>query len=147
MNEEKKPRLDSNTINGIVILFYRNLLTISPNRYTNALMLCENLARRLGETEYLFELEEIDRSCTAGYPLSTVEATRARGMAFGYSMAKEYNYGWKNPRLNLGDMTLGLHRSLRKIFDIFTAICVKHDIDTSIVMPMVEEIKEDVSGM
>jgi hypothetical protein len=137
----------SQTINGIVILFYKNLLMQGPRQYTTAYTLCKSLAKRFQEDEYVAELEKIYRHTEIGFPLGILQTIVFRDLSMGLKTNKFYNYGFRAKTVMLGDMIMALDTSLDRIFDIFTAICVKHDIDTSITMPIIEGLEMQGRGL
>lgn len=144
---EKKASFHSETVKGIVILFYKNLLLPSNRQYTVACSLCRALAKRMKETQYLEELEKISMETRIGYPLGLIQTIVFRDMMFGSSTNKTYNYGWRTRPVKLGDMILALDLSLDRILDIFTEICVKHDIDTTFATPLIEGLNMDRGGL
>lgn len=146
-DESGPPQFQSETIRGIVILFYKNLLNASPRQYTNALMLTRVLARRMDEHQYLEELEKINDTTSIGYPLAVIQTIAFRDLMSGQSTNKTYNYGWRSKSVKLGDMILALEKTMDRVLDIFTEICVKHDIDTTFVMPMLEGMSQDTRGL
>lgn len=140
---EDKPiaKFQSQTVNGLVILFYKNLLMQSPRQYTTAYTLCKNLAKRFGEDEYVVELERIYRHTEIGFPLGILQTIVYRDLSIGLKTNKFYNYGYRAKTVMLGDMIQALDKTLDRITDIFTDICVKNDIDTSITMPIIEGLE------
>lgn len=148
MEEEKKtPQMNSQTINGLVILFYKNLLTPSSKQYTIALSLCRALAKRMEELDYLQELEIINRSAGIGYNLGLLQTIAYRDIIIGITTNKTYNYGFRSRSVKLGDIIVALDSAMDRILDIFTAICVKHDIDTSFTSPIIEGLEIKNRGL
>ena len=147
-SENKTAKFQTETIKGLVILFYKNLLMASPKQYTIAYSICKNTAKRFNESEYIAELEKIFRTTKIGYPLGLIQTIVYRDMfLIGASTQKTYNYGYRTKPVKLGDMILALDTALDRILDIFTEICVKHDIDTAFATPMIEGLNMDRGGL
>lgn len=134
----KEPKFQTETIKGLVIIFYKNLLIGGPKQYTTAYSICRAMAKRFNEAEHLEKLERLYKKTTIGYPLGLIQTIVFRDIITGKSTNKTYNYGIHARPVMLGDMILALDNVNGEILDIFTEICVKHDIDTTFAMPMIE---------
>jgi len=134
-NKNNGAKMQSETISGLVILFYKNTLMNTPKRYTNAWIYCMALAKRFNEKEHLETLEELYQKSTIGYPMGLIESVCFRDLSLGRSNCRTYNYGYRRKPVKLGDMIVALDKSLSIMLDIFTDICVKNDIDTNLITP------------
>lgn len=143
---KRKPNLHSQTIQGLVILFYKNLLSPSNRQYTIAYSLCKAMATQFDEPDYLKELELIYKQTNIGYPLGLVQTVVFRDTMIGMSTNKHYNYGYQSRTVKLGDMILALDQAMDRICDIFVGICVKNDVDVSLV-PTFQGAVYDESGI
>ncbi len=135
---KSKPNFQTETIKGLVILFYKNLLLPSARQFTTAHALCKTMAKRFGEKDKLEELERLFKRTDIGYPLALIQTVVFRDIMLGSTPNKTYNYGLHLKPVNLGDMILALENAMSRILDIFTEICVDHDIDTTFVTPIIE---------
>jgi len=133
--EENKGNFQQETIRGLVVLYYKNYLTHSPNRVSNAWGLCYVLAKRFKDKNYTDRLDHIYKKTSVGFPLGLVETVAYRDLMLGKSIDKYYNYGYGKRSILLGDLIQALHRTMSEISDIFTDICVQNEIDTNIVAP------------
>jgi len=125
--------IQNETINGLIILFYKNFINYNPKRYTNAYGLCRALVKRMDEKEALRKLEGIYEKTTIGYPLGLLETIVYRDVSTGSKISKGYNYGYRAKPVVLGDMIQALDICLSDIMDIFTEICIKHNFDPNII--------------
>lgn len=123
------------TINGVVILFYKNYINNTPKRYTNAYGLARTLAKRFNEQEKFKRLEEIYRYTNIGYPLGLIESVAYRDLSLGRNLGHAYNYGYQQKPALLGDLIVTLDTCLFEIFDIFTEMCIEHNIDPNLITP------------
>jgi len=134
----KDPNFQTETIKGLVIIFYKNLLMGGPKQYTTAYAICWALAKRYNETAHIDRLEELYKKTTIGYPLGLLQTIVFRDINLGRNTNRIYNYGYQSKPISLGDMILSLDTSLAEILNIFTEICVKYDIDTAFTAPIIE---------
>lgn len=146
-SSEPKARFNSETIRGIVVLFYKNLLSPSSRQYTIAYSLCKVLAKRFDDVDHVTELEKIYAKTTIGYPLGILQTIVYRDIMLGFSTNKSYNYGYQTKSVRLGDMILALDVAMDRIFDIFTEICVDNELDTTSLFPVLDGMLTDRSGM
>lgn len=137
----------SETVRGIIVLFYKNFLSPSSRQFTIAHSLCKVMANRFNEVEYLDELDHIYRETKIGYPLGLVQTIVFRDTMMGMSTNKTYNYGYQTRPVKLGDMILALDLAMDRIFDIFTQICVKYDLDTTSLFPVIQGLSDDRGGI
>lgn len=145
--EQPKAGFQTETIKGLVILFYKNLLTPSPKQYTIALSLCLALAKRMKEEQFISELEYIRKTSGIGYNLGLLQTIVNRDIMTGQRTTKTFNYGYRTKPVKLGDMIVALDKSIDRILDIFTEICVKHDIDTTFVSPLFQGMSLENKGL
>lgn len=147
----EKPSFQTHTVNGLIILYYRNLITYSFKRYTNARNITLALARRCvaGDAEAPKDIEALEKmkKTVYGYPLALVETIVYRDLFAGHSMGRIYNYGWRRKPVKLGDLAEALEESLVKITDIFTGLCARNDIDTQITQPIIEGLNVETGGL
>ena len=136
MEEEGvKPTTQSETIAGLVVLFYRNYLNHTPKAYTRAYGLSRALAKRYDEKDIVNRLEHLYRHTTIGYPMGLIETIAYRDLMQGKSLSHSYNYGFKRKPVVLGDLIQTLDDCLIEILDIFTELCIKYDIDPNLLSP------------
>ena len=145
--EKTKANFQTETIKGLVILFYKNLLMPSPRQYSVAHSLCRTLAKRFDQKKYVEELDRMYKKTGIGYPLGLIQAIAYRDLMHGSRINKTYNYGFRTKPIKLGDMVTCLDNCMQRIIDIFTDICVTNDIDTTLTMPMIEGISQDTRGL
>ena len=139
LKEEKKPNFQTQTINGLVILFYKNMLIGGPKQYTTAYAICWAMAKRFKEMQKQEELERMYKTCgKINFPLGVVQVVVHRDSMFGTKLNKSYNYGVQARMISFGDMVEALDTCMAKFLDIFTEICVDHDIDPTIASPILE---------
>lgn len=147
LEKENKPKFQSHTIAGLVILFYKNLSGLSPYRVTTALMLCRALARRYKKMDFIKELDHINSQTNIGYPLGLVQTIVYRDTMLGWKINKSYNYGRNKRTVRLGELILALDYSLSRVLEIFTTICVDEDIDVEVALPMNAGVQMDREGL
>lgn len=148
-NSGKTPDFRSETINGLVILFYKNLLIPNAKQYSTAYILCRNLARRFNENNKIKVLDKIFYHSKIGFPIGLIQTIVFRDLMGGARTSKIYNYGYKSKSVRLGDMIAVLDEAMNFFVDTFTEICVKHDLDPAITAPMIEglDIKKFEAGL
>lgn len=134
----EKPNFQTQTINGLVILFYKNMLLAGPKQYTTAYALCWAMAKRWKEEDKIRELEKLYRTTKIGFPLGVIQTVVWRDTIMASRLNKTYNYGRRAKPVQLGDMIEALDDCMARFLDIFTEICVKYDIDTTFASPMIE---------
>lgn len=139
-NQDKPatPNFQSQTINGLLILFYKNLLTPNAKQYSTAYILCKALAKRFDESDKINSLDKVYKNTKLGFPIGLMQTVVFRDLVAGILTSKTYNYGYRSKTVRLGDMIAVLDDALDFFVDIFTEICVKHDLDTTIAMPYIE---------
>lgn len=146
-DETTKPKFGTQTIDGLVILFYKNLLMDSSKQYTVAYTICKAMAKRFDEKTKIAEIEALYKNAYIGFPLGVIQRVVYRDTVLGYRMGRTYNYGFSKP-VRLGDMIEALDKCMDKFVDIFTEICAKNQIDTTIASPIIEGLAiGDKSGL
>lgn len=136
----EKPNFQTQTINGLVILFYKNMLLAGPKQYTTAYAICWAMTKRFKEKDKIRELEKLYRTTKIGFPLGVIQTVVYRDTVMASRLNKTYNYGRRAKLVQLGDMIEALDDCMARFLDIFTEICVKYDIDTTLASPMIEGI-------
>lgn len=144
---EQKANFQTETIKGLVILFYKNLLIPSQKQYTTAYSICRTMAKRFDEEEKVKTLQNLYKRTGIGYPLGLIQLIVYRDIMLGSSTTKTYNYGRRSKPVKLGDMIVALDNAMSQMLDIFTEICVKNDIDVTFAMPIIEGLSKDQTGL
>jgi len=147
-DEQQTGTFQQETIKGLVVLFYKNFLSFSPRRVSNAWLLCYVFARRFNSEQEIARLKEINRKTPlTTLPLGLIETIAYRDLAMGKNINKFYNYGHGKKPVVLGDLILSLDLVLAEIFDIFTDICVINEVDTNIIDPLMFLSGEQKQGL
>ena len=148
-NEENSTgNFQQETIKGLVVLFYKNFLSFSPRRASNAWLLCYVFAKRFDAKAEINRLKKINKSAPlTSLPLGLIETITYRDLAMGKNINKRYNYNYGLKPVVLGDLILSLDLALAEIMDIFTDICVINDIDTNIIDPLMFLSNEQKQGL
>lgn len=145
---EEKPNFQTQTINGLVILFYKNMLIAGPKQYTTAYSICWAMTKRFKEKDKTRELEKLYKTTKIGFPLGVIQTVVYRDTVLASRLNKTYNYGRRARPVQLGDMIEALDDCMARFLDIFTEICVEHDIDTTLASPIIEGLSlTDKAGL
>lgn len=146
-SSENSANFQSETIKGLVILFYRNLIFPTSKQYTTAYSLTKCLAKRFNDKKALKDLMDLKKNSAGGYPLGLLQTIAFRDLYAGYKINKLYNYGYKRKPISLGDMILTMDAVFEALIDIFTEICIKNEIDTTFASPIIEGMDAKTMAM
>lgn len=140
--KEETPEYQQQTISSLVKLFYRNLMEYTPKHYSTALHLCIALAKRYNEKKEVDKLENLLADSGIGYPLGLLETICFRDLSQGKKVSITYNYGYDTESISLMKIIVVLEEVKKEVIDIFTRICVKYEVDVSIIsIPLEKEQK------
>lgn len=146
--KEEKPEFQTLTINSLVKLFYKNLVEYTPKHYTTALHICWALAKRYKETKAIESLDKIYKDSNIGFPLGLLETIAFRDLSQGARVSRIYNYSHNTKPISLMDIIVILNNCEREILDIFTDICVRHEVDVSLTaLPISKEVLKGLDDL
>ncbi len=134
--------IQQSTLNSLVIMVYNLLSGTLPRRFTTMYKLTRTICLRLGEYDEAKSLDtiysgiRINKKVTL--PMATAEYILARDSLMNYSPMKPYHGG----TFNFMQIIEALNNSEIEMMDIFTTVCLNHDIDVSAAQVQRPELGE-----
>jgi hypothetical protein len=137
--------IQQSTLNSLVIMVYNLLSGTLPRRFTTMYKLTRTICLRLGEYEEVKSLDGIYSGIRLNkkvlLPMATAEYILARDSPMNYSPMKPYH----GSAFTFMQIIEALNNSEIEMMDIFTTVCLNHDIDvnaTQITRPELGESGE-----
>lgn len=148
VKKPKPPTTQSEIVKGNIILFFKTYVSTQHNRCVVCWSIARSLALKFDEKDILEKLMAIFKSTNnSGYPLPNVERAVWSSMLSGKSGSRIFNYGHRRKPISLSDLGFNLDVAMAQILDLFNEVCIRNDIDTTIIQPLVDGLQINSGGM